>query len=53
MLSNLGTVEVIIIGIILLVFFGSKKINELARGLGEATKEAKKIQKEIQGGDDE
>ncbi len=43
MLQNLGSAELIIIGVILLVFFGSKKLNELARGLGEATKEVKKL----------
>ena len=46
MLGNLGAAEATIIGIVLLVFFGSKKLNELARGLGESTKEIKKVQEE-------
>ena len=53
MLSNLGSSELIIIFIILVVFFGTKKLNELAHGLGEATKEIKRIKKEVEGGDDE
>ena len=47
MLSNLGSAEIIIIAVLILVFFGSKKLKELARGLGEATKEAKKIGEEL------
>ena len=47
MLGNIGTGELIIIAIILLVFFGSKKLNELAHGLGESSKELKRIQKEM------
>jgi len=43
MLQNLGSAEIIIIGVILLVFFGSKKLNELARGLGESVKEVRKM----------
>jgi sec-independent protein translocase protein TatA len=50
MFSNLGTAEIVIIGLILLFFFGSKKLTELARGMGEATKEVKKIHKEVAGG---
>ncbi len=54
MLSNIGSSELVIIFVILLIFFGSKKLNELAKGLGEATKEVKKIKSEISnGGDDE
>jgi len=56
MLQNLGSAELIIIGVILLVFFGSKKLNELARGLGESVKEVKKItldpEDEAKGGGD-
>lgn len=52
MLSNLGTGEVVIIAIIVLIFFGSKKLKELARGLGEASAEVKKITKEIETGGD-
>ena len=48
MFSNLGSGEVVVIAIIVLVLFGSKKINELARGLGESVKEIKKITKDIE-----
>ena len=47
MLGNLGTAELLIIAIVVLVFFGSKKLNELARGLGESTKEYKKIRRDF------
>jgi sec-independent protein translocase protein TatA len=54
MFSNIGTVELVIILVLLLLFFGSKKLTELARGMGEATKEAKKIKKELSStGEDE
>jgi len=46
MLKNIGLTELIIIILVLIVFAGSKKINELARKAGEATKELKKIKKE-------
>ncbi len=42
MLSNLGTTEIIIIALILIVLFGGKKIPEFIKGLGEAVKEFKK-----------
>ena len=42
MFGNLGTVEIIIIGIVLMVLFGTKKIPEFAKGLGEAGKEFRK-----------
>jgi sec-independent protein translocase protein TatA len=46
MFSNLGVAELLIIGTIVLVFFGSKKLNDLARGLGKSTKEYKSLKKE-------
>lgn len=45
-LRNLGPAELIIIGVILVVFFGSKKIANLGKAAGETTKELKKIKKE-------
>ena len=45
---NLGPTEWIIIGIILVVLFGSKKMSEIARGLGESNKELKRAKKEFQ-----
>ncbi|MEK7091257.1 MAG: twin-arginine translocase TatA/TatE family subunit [Patescibacteria group bacterium] len=41
-MSNLGTPEIIIIALILVVLFGGKKIPEFIKGLGEAVKEFKK-----------
>jgi len=46
MFGGLGSAELLIIAVVVLIFFGSKKLNELARGLGESTKEIKKIKKE-------
>lgn len=45
-LRNLGPTELIIIGVILVVFFGSKRIVGLGKTAGETTKEFKKIKKE-------
>ncbi len=47
MFSNIGSTELVVIALILLILFGSKKIPELARGLGEAGKELKKAKKDI------
>ena len=47
-LNNIGTVEWIIIGIALLFLFGNKKMNEMAKGLGESTKELKKAKQELE-----
>ena len=47
MFGNLGSGELLIIAVIVLLFFGSKKLNELARGLGQSTKEYKKLKKEF------
>ncbi|MGB4965811.1 MAG: twin-arginine translocase TatA/TatE family subunit [Microgenomates group bacterium] len=42
MLGGLGTTEIVIVAIVLLVLFGGKKLPELARGIGEAIREFKK-----------
>ncbi len=47
MFQNIGTVEIIIIALVILVLFGGKKLPELARGLGTSGKEFKKAQKEL------
>lgn len=44
---GLGGQEIIIILIILVLFFGAKKIPELARGLGNGIREFKESSKEI------
>lgn len=42
MFQNIGTTEIIIILVVLMILFGAKKIPEFARGLGEAGTEFKK-----------
>ena len=39
MLKNLGTTEIVVIALVLLVLFGGKKIPELMRGIGQAIRE--------------
>ena len=38
----MGTTELVIIAVVLLVLFGGKKLPELAKGLGEAIREFKR-----------
>ncbi len=42
MFRNIGTTELIIVAVILLVLFGGKKLPELGKGIGEAIKEFRK-----------
>lgn len=53
MFGNIGSTEIIIIALVLVVLFGGKKLPELARGMGEAGKELKKAKKEIMDAKDE
>lgn len=46
MFKNIGTTELIIIFVIIFFLFGGNKLKEFARGLGESTKELKKVKKE-------
>lgn len=46
MLKNIGPLEILIIGIVLILIFGSKKIIDLAHDLGAGTKELKKAKSE-------
>lgn len=46
MFQGIGTTEIIIIAVILLILFGGRKLPELAKGIGEAVKEFKKSFKE-------
>ena len=48
MFGNLGTGEIILILLIILIFFGAKKIPELAQGLGKGLREFRKAAKEVQ-----
>ncbi|MDR1331792.1 MAG: twin-arginine translocase TatA/TatE family subunit [Tannerella sp.] len=47
-LGNLGTSEIIIIAIIILLLFGGKKIPELMRGIGKGVKNFKEGVKGIE-----
>ncbi len=46
MFGNLGFGELLIILVIIVVFFGAKKIPELAQGIGKGIREFKKAVKE-------
>ena len=42
MSSGLGSTELIIIAVVLLILFGGRKLPELGKGIGESVKELKK-----------
>lgn len=42
MFKSIGTTELIVIFVIILVLFGGKKLPELGRGIGDAIREFKK-----------
>jgi len=44
---GLGGTELIVIAVAVLILFGSKKIPEFARGLGQGIKEFKKATREV------
>ena len=46
---GLGTTELIVIGVIVFLIFGAKRIPEIGKGLGGALKEFKQIKKDISG----
>ncbi len=56
LLGNLGTGEIIIIAIIVLLLFGGRKIPELMKGLGKGIKNFKEgvkgIEDDIEGNND-
>lgn len=45
-LQNIGTTEIVIVALIVVLLFGGKKIPEFVRGLANAVKEFKKESKE-------
>jgi len=47
MFANLGTTEIILILAVVLIFFGAKRLPELAKGLGKGISEFKKGMKEV------
>lgn len=42
MFNGIGSTEIIIVAVVLLVLFGGKKLPEFAKGLGEAIRELRK-----------
>ncbi len=44
---GLGTNELIIIGVIVFIIFGAKRLPEIGKGLGGAIREFRKVKKEI------
>jgi sec-independent protein translocase protein TatA len=46
---GLGTPELVVIGIIVFVLFGAKRIPEIGKGLGGAIRELRGVKKEIDG----
>jgi len=45
MLKNLGAPELIIVGLVIVLLFGSRKIPEFMKGIGEAIKEFRNASK--------
>jgi sec-independent protein translocase protein TatA len=48
MFGNLGAGEIILIVLVILILFGSKKIPELAQGIGKGMKEFKKALNDVE-----
>jgi len=48
MFGNLGGGEILLILLFILVFFGAKKIPDLAQGLGKGIREFRKAARDIQ-----
>ncbi len=46
-LGGIGTNEIILIVLVILIFFGAKKIPELARGFGKGIREFKDATKDV------
>lgn len=46
-IGNMGGYEILLIMLVILIFFGAKKIPDLARGLGRGIREFKDATKEI------
>lgn len=48
MFANIGTTEIIIIAVVILVLFGAKFLPKVGRNLGESKVELKKATKDLQ-----
>lgn len=47
-MGNIGMPELLLIFLFILIFFGAKKIPELAQGLGKGIREFRKAAREVQ-----
>jgi len=47
MLQSIGTTELLVVAAVLFFLFGSKKIPEFFKGLGDAVKEFRKAAKDV------
>ena len=52
-IGGLGMPEILVIVLVLLIFFGAKRLPELAKGMGQGIKEFKKATREINVDDEE
>lgn len=50
MFGNLGAGEIIIVVLVILIFFGPKKIPEIAQGIGKGMREFKKAMRDVEDG---
>jgi sec-independent protein translocase protein TatA len=48
MFQNIGGMELFLILLVVLVFFGAKKLPEFAKGLGQGIKEFRKAARDVQ-----
>lgn len=48
MFGNIGTPEILLIVLVILILFGANKIPDFARGLGKGMKEFKKALKDVE-----
>ncbi len=48
MFENLGIGEVLLIGLVILIFFGPKKLPEIGKGLGKGLSEFKRAMRDVQ-----
>jgi sec-independent protein translocase protein TatA len=46
-MGNLGLTEMLLIGVLLLIFFGPQKLTELGKAFGKGIQEFKKASREI------
>lgn len=48
MFGSFGGTEILLIALVLLLFFGARKIPEMARGIGQGIKEFRKVSEDIE-----